>query len=185
MLKLCSCSRDEFVSAISEDKQDNFAKTFVAKADMQKNWQHCIGAYDDGVLGAAIITTISKKKPYVANLQLLHTFSKHRGKGLARMLCEDSLNRAHTFGAKYYRVSSEKDAIGFYERLGFKFWGAQKSGCQLSIFKIGGNTFAEGVYDYSDSVIYNAVNRKGKGGCVQIFDIAKSKLEENLTLLLR
>ena len=174
MLKLRKCSRDEFIAAISEDKNDNFAKTFVAKADMQGQWDYCIGAFDKNELTAAIITTISKTKPHVANLQLLHTFVKHRGKGSARLLCEDSLKRARANGATYFRVSSEKSAVGFYERLGFRFWGAQKSGTQLSIFRIGGDTFLEGDYDYSDTTINKAVNRKGKGGCTTLYDLANS-----------
>ena len=175
MLKLRNCTRTEFIAAISEDKNDNFARTFVAKADMQGHWVHCIGAFDNEELTAAIITTISKTKPHVANLQLLHTFAKHRGKGSARLLCEDSLKRARSNGATYFRVSSEKSAVGFYERLGFKFWGAQKSGCQLSIFRIGGDTFLEGDYDYSDTTINKAVNRKGKGGCTTLYDLANTQ----------
>lgn len=174
MLKLSKCFRADFISAISVDKEDNFAKTFVAKADMQDQWDYCIGAYDGNELTAAIITTISKTKPHVANLQLLHTFVKHRGKGSARLLCEDSLIRAKASGASYFRVSSEKSAVGFYERLGFRFWGAQKSGCQLSIFRIGGDTYLEGDYDYSDTTINKAVNRKGKGGCTTLYDLANS-----------
>ena len=174
-LKLRNCSRDEFIASISTNKEDNFAKTFVAKADMQGQWDFCIGAFDGNELTAAIITTISKTKPHVANLQLLHTFVKHRGKGSARILCEDSLKRARASGATYYRVSSEKPAVGFYERLGFRFWGAQKSGCHLSIFRIGGDTFLEGDYDYSDTTINKAVNRKGKGGCTTLYDLANSQ----------
>ena len=179
-LKLRSCSRDEFSAAISSNKEDNFAKTFIAKADMQEQWEHCIGAFDGNELTAAIITTISKTKPHVANLQLLHTFAKHRGKGAARILCEDSLKRARASGATYFRVSSEKESVGFYERIGFKFWGSQKSGCQLSIFRIGGDTFAEGDYDYSDTVINKAINRKGKGGCKTLYDLATSQNKVDL-----
>jgi GNAT superfamily N-acetyltransferase len=176
MLKLSKCSRADFISSIDQTNPlDNFAKTFVAKADMQDQWEYCIGAFDGNDLTAAIITTISKTKPHVANLQLLHTFVKHRGKGSARLLCEDSLKRARTNGATYFRVSSEKSSVGFYERLGFKFWGAQKSGCSLSVFRIGGNTFLEGDYDLSDTTINKAVNRKGKGGCTTFYDLANTQ----------
>jgi len=65
--------------------------------------------------------------------------------------------------------------VGFYERLGFKFWGAQKSGCSLSVFRIGGNTFLEGDYDLSDTTINKAVNRKGKGGCTTLYDLANTQ----------
>ena len=79
-------SRDEFVSAISTDKADAFAKTFVAKADMQENWDSCQGYWVDDELFGAIIVTISKREPKTANLQLLHTFAKHRRKGVAKVL---------------------------------------------------------------------------------------------------
>jgi GNAT superfamily N-acetyltransferase len=177
MLKLSKCSRDKFISSIDQtNPQDNFARTFVAKADMQEQWDYCIGAFDDTELMGAIITTISKRRPFVANLQLLHTFDKHRGKGAARVLCDDSLRNVKKKGALYFRVSSEIESVGFYEKIGFKFWGKQKSGCQLSIFRINGNTFAEGDYDYYDSMINYAIHKKGKGGCIEIFDIAKSQI---------
>jgi GNAT superfamily N-acetyltransferase len=185
-LKLSKCERIDFIEAITNDKADRFAKTFVSKADITAGaWWNCIGAYNDaGELMAAIATTISKRKPHVANLQLLHTFAKHRGQGAARVLCEESLRTAKLAGAEYFRVSSEIDAVGFYEKVGFKFWGKQKSGCQLSIFRINGETFQESDYDYSDSIIYNAVNKKGKGGCVELFDLAKKQTTQSIETLL-
>jgi hypothetical protein len=53
--------------------------------------------------------------------------------------------------------------------MGFKFLGKQKSGCSLSMFKINGKNFADGIYDLSDPVIHAAVYKKGKGGCVEVF----------------
>ena len=77
-MKLRSCSREEFVNAITEDKADNFAKTFRAKADMQDLWGNCMGLWDGDELAGAIIVSYSKRNPIIANLQLLHTFAKHR-----------------------------------------------------------------------------------------------------------
>lgn len=168
-MKLRKTSRDEFVSFISEDKADKFAKTFVAKANMQEQWDFCVGCWEGEELLGAIITTISKRNPKVANLQLLHTFVKARGKGVGRLLCVDALSIARQNGAEYFRVSAEPDAVAFYERIGFVFLGEQKSGCQLSMFRINGESFSDGLYDIEDSVIYNAVNKKGKGGCVKVF----------------
>ena len=177
-LKLNKCSREKFISAISSDKGDKFAKTFVAKADMQNQWDHCIGLFSGDELYGAVITTISTRSPPVANLQLLHTFVKYRGNGVAKILCLDSLKSARENGAKYFRVSSEISAIPFYINIGIRFWGKQKSGCQLSMFKIIDDTFINGEYDYSDSVIFNAINRKGKGGCVELFlDDFKKQLD--------
>jgi predicted N-acetyltransferase YhbS len=167
-MKLRETSREEFVYHISDSKADSFAKTFVAKADMQDIWSTCVGCWDDELMGA-IITTRSKRTPYVFNLQLLHTFAKHRRKGVARLLTQDSLDRAQGVGTSYFRVSAEPDAVPFYSSMGFKFLGKQKSGCSLSMFKINGNTFADGLYDLEDSVIKSAVFKNGKGGCVEVY----------------
>lgn len=168
-MKLRSCSAEEFKSAITDDPADKFAKTFVAKANMQEQWGDCTGAWDGEELLGAIITTISKRSPVVANLQLLHTFAKHRGKGVGRVLCDHSLTKARERQANYFRVSAEPNAVEFYKKVGFTFLGEQKSGCQLSMFRIAGDSFSEGIYDLDDNTIYNAVFSKRKGGCVRVF----------------
>lgn len=175
-MTLRETTRAEFVKHISEDKADSFAKTFVAKADMQEIWENCIGCWNEAdELMGAIITTRSKRTPYVFNLQLLHTFAKHRRKGVARILTQDSLDRAQGHGTSYYRVSAEPDAVVFYESMGFKFLGKQKSGCSLSMFKINGKNFADGIYDFSDEKIAKAVTRKGKGGCVIVYAATETR----------
>lgn len=161
-------TRQEFINAITDDKADAFAKTFVAKADMQDQWEHCVGAWKDNELAGAVIVTVSKREPKIANLQLLHTFSKFRKQGVGKSLCERSFHSIIN-SAEYFRVSSEPESVEFYKRLGFKFQGKQKSGCQLSIFRINGDKFSDGIYEMYDTVIRNAVYRKGKGGCVEIF----------------
>lgn len=134
---LSKCTREQFIAAISDDANDKFAKTFVAKADMQENWDNCIGCFNEaGELMGAIITTFSKRNPKTANLQLLHTFAKHRYNGVGRNLTKDSIKLSFDNECEYYRVSSEPESVKFYESLGFKFWGLQKSGCSLSIFKL-------------------------------------------------
>lgn len=162
-LKLGYCSREQFVAAIDDDKANKFAKTFVAKADMLERWDACLGAFTDkGELAAAVLWTFSKRKPVVCNLQLLHTFAKFRGKGAAAMLMQTAKMDAMVQGAKYFRVSAEPDAVGFYEKIGFRFWGKQKSGCQLCMFEL------PGIYQVTDPVIYAAIHKKGKGGVVEL-----------------
>lgn len=169
-MKLRKCNRDEFVAAISTDKGDNFAKTFVAKADMQDNWDDCLGAFDDnGELMGAIITTVSKREPKTANLQLLHTFVKHRRKGVAKELTITSFTLVSLL-AQYFRVSAEPGAVAFYESVGFKFWGLQKSGCSLSMFKIGGIDIKDGIYDENDPVIKSALFSGKKGSLASSYE---------------
>ena len=163
-MKLHNCTRDQFQSAITTDRADSFAKTFVAKADMQGNWNACLGAFSsDGELMGAIITTIGKTNPKVANLQLLHTFAKHRRKGVARELTIQSYKDSIGAGAVYFRVSAEPEAVSFYESVGFKFWGLQKSGCSLSMFKITDDDISSGIYNDNDPVLQKALYSGRKG----------------------
>ncbi len=164
-MKLLSTTQEQFSKFISEDRADKFAKTFVSKANMQKQWEHCIGYWEEEELLGAIITTVSKRKPHVANLQLLHTFAKHRRKGVARILTQDALERAISNDSEYFRVSAEPGAVDFYKSMGFRFFCKQKSGCQLSMFKINGSSYTSGLYDREDVIIDKALSKKGKGGC--------------------
>lgn len=181
-MKLRKCTRQEFVDAITTDKADQFAKTFTAKADMQGHWDDCLGAYTDGgELMGAIITTVSKRDPKVANLQLLHTFNAHRRKGVAKELTLQSYNDAVSAGAVYFRVSAEPDAVKFYESVGFKFWGLQKSGCSLSMFKVAGNALSDGVYNDQDPFIRSALY-SGRKGCLACAYKEKKSVDLNAFL---
>ena len=171
-LQLRKCTREEFVAAITDDKADGFAKTFRAKADMQKQWDECLGAFnDEGELMGAIITTLSKSN--VANLQLLHTFNKHRRKGVAKELTLASYDDIVQRGAIYYRVSAESTAVPFYESLGFTFWGKQKSGCSLSMFKING-ALKDGLYNDKDPTIHKALYSGRKGSLASSYTVQES-----------
>lgn len=174
-MKLRECSREEFVAAITDDKADSFAKTFRAKADMQENWDECLGAFDtDGSLMGAIITTIGRTTPKVANLQLLHTFAKHRRKGVAKQLTISSYDDVVQRGATYFRVSAEPEAVVFYESVGFKFWGLQKSGCSLSMFKVAEGGISAGIYNDNDPVLRKALYSGRKGSLASSYTEQKS-----------
>lgn len=167
-LKFKITTKEEFVSFITDCKEDRFARTFVAKCDMLDKWDWVIGIWDEDELCGAILTTYSKRQPIVANLQLLHTFYKHRNKGIAKCLCDFSLYCAHRLKIDYFRVSADPEAIKFYEKIGMTMLGEQKSKCQLSMFRITSPEFRDN--DYSiDSFIYKQMTRKGKGACIIIF----------------
>ena len=169
IVNLSRCNRKTFIHNITNLKEDKFANTFVAKADMSNYWKDCVGVYNDKELLGAIILTVSKKEPKIANLQLLHTFFKHRKKGVAAYLCQFALKKALYEKSSYFRVSSEPEAVNFYKKIGFTMLGKQKSGTQLSMFRIVDSNFKNGLYDITDPVINACVYRKGRGGCIEIF----------------
>lgn len=172
-MKLRLVSREEFVAHLTKLKEDRFAKRFVAKCDMMKDWNLCIGAWDGDELAGAIVVTISKRKPLVANLQLLHTFYKFRGRGVGSFLCDYALHHAFYNKAEYFRVSAELDAVPFYEKYGFKMICRQKT-AQLAMFQITSPDILENDMDYIDLYIWKQMIRKGKGGCIECFVEYKS-----------
>lgn len=158
-------TREQFLAALTPLKEDRFAKTFVAKCDMLDAWDYCMGCWIDGKLSGAIIVTISKRKPKVANLQLLHTFYAFRGKGVARDLCQFGIDYAIESNVEYFRVSAELDAVDFYKKCGFQFVGKQKT-CELSLFRLTSSNISENNFE-PDEYVWKQMNRKGKGGCVE------------------
>lgn len=165
--KVVPIKREEFIKSLTDLKEDRFAKTFISKCDLMKSWNNCWGIYEEEKVAAAIVTTHSKRLPKIANLQLLHTFSKYRRKGYGKVLCQESLFSAVHYECKYYRVSAEPAAVPFYEAIGFKFIGRQKK-CYLSMFPLT-STKIENNQPILDSVIEKAVYSKRKGGCIEIF----------------
>jgi len=166
-MKLCETSHDEFVAHLTKDKADKFARTFVAKCNMMKAWDKCMGVWIDEKLAGAIVVTISKRKPISANLQLLHTFNEFRGKGVASLLCEYGLQYAFDKKAEYFRVSAELDAVAFYEKFGFKMVCRQKT-AKLAIFRLQSPNIQENDMKL-DHYIWKQMNRKGKGGCIECY----------------
>lgn len=164
-------TREKFVASLTDLKEDKFAKTFIAKCDMMDAWDNCQGIWIDGELAGAIVVTISKRKPITANLQLLHTFYAFRGKGVASKLCDYALQYAYDSGAEYFRVSAELDAVAFYEKYGFKMVGRQKT-AQLAMFRLQSPLIVRNDMEL-DSYIWEQMNRKGKGGCIEHFVVYK------------
>jgi GNAT superfamily N-acetyltransferase len=166
-------TKDLFLQREPYQYEDSFAKTFVAKANARNLWgaYDCVGIVDDcqKLLGGCI-TTISKREPVCANLQLIHVFHDSRNLGVGKKLVMQSIDYAVSVGAQYFRLSAEFEAIAFYEKLGFKFYGKQKSGTVLSIGKfvsVGDSTLT---FSFDDTYIYNKLMSNIRGSLVEVFD---------------
>lgn len=129
----------ETLKQSTDTKADAFVHTFIGKADKQDMWDKCKGVFNpEGELMAIIITTITKRVPRSANLQLMHTFAKHRKKGIGKLLVDDAIDQALMADCEYFRVSAERTAVGFYAKCGIPFLGMQKSGTFLALFSLSG-----------------------------------------------
>ena len=167
MKSIRDVTREEFVSSLTDLKEDRFARTFVAKCDMIGKWEECRGCFIDEELAGAILITTSKRAPKVANLQLLHTFHKFRGQGVGRVLCKWGIEYALCKDAEYFRVSAELDAVEFYEKCGFKFICRQKT-AKLSMFRLSSHKIEENNFE-PDAYIWKTMNKNGKGGCIECY----------------
>jgi ribosomal protein S18 acetylase RimI-like enzyme len=170
-------TKHQFVAAISDDVGDNFAKTFKARASAQNLWGDCFGYWKGEELLGAIITKYSsptsKRSPKKANLTLLHTFAKHRNKGIGSKLVQDAIDKAIKKGCQYFRVSSEPEAVEFYRKLGFKFLGKQKSGSYVSMCRLNGNNIKNGTFDWSDEFIGDDLTKRARGAVQEKFAVPK------------
>lgn len=173
-------TREDFVNGMTGLPEDKFEKRFLSKADSQKLWtrNNSHGVYKMGVfinceLAGAGIWTFSKNLPRCCNMQLLMTFNKFRGKGIAKTILTESINTCSgmfSSNVMYYRISSEPDSVSFYEKQGIKFLGRQKSGTLLSIGKLNHDSeFPISYLPTPDSYIQRKIYSKAKGGCVEIF----------------
>jgi GNAT superfamily N-acetyltransferase len=157
----------DFFTAQPRTGADKFAATFVAKADLLKLWPVNGFVKGDKVL-AAISLRVTTREPIVANLQLLHTFAAYRRQGFASELVMQAYGRI-PHDVKYFRVSSEHDAVEFYRSLGLKFWGKQKSGSFLCIHRITSADPGTGLYDAEDPVIKGLLFSGRRGSLVERF----------------
>lgn len=157
-------SKEEFYEYIDDNPLNKFAKTFYSKANMMNLWP-VLGLYEGNSLVCALSWSISKRKPISCNLQLLHTFATHRKRGFGRIIYQHLLDNLPK-EVEYFRVSSEPESVGFYEKLGFQFWGEQKSKCKLSIAKVVHGKLVFNMDDY----IHKNIHSKRKGGCVVVYE---------------
>lgn len=165
--------KEEFLRTLETETynpdKDKFVKKFLLpRANALDLWHSAYGYFlPSGELAGVIICTLGKREPKTANLQILFVFDKFQRQGIGRELVEFALTNAVTLGAKYFRLSAEKHAREFYEKLGVKFWGTQKSGTYLSFFRAEGSTFSEGVYDVEDNHIKKSITAPRVGHIVK------------------
>lgn len=159
-------SREQFEEA---GRGEKFTRYFINFCDAIKGWGCAHGKFIDDKLAGAVVLKIPIRHVICANLKLLQTFEKYKGLGVGAELCEWAVKAAWEEKAQYFRVSCNPKAIGFYSRIGFKFWGEQRSGCLLSIFKIGGPLISDAIYD-RDEYIEKCLTKGNQGSCVEIYD---------------
>jgi len=90
--------------------------------DEEKN-NLLIGAFEDGdILGCCMLV---EEKAGVVKLRQMAVLNILQGKGIGRALMQFAENLARDHGYKVLTMHARKNAVGFYEKMGYKVTGPE------------------------------------------------------------
>ena len=80
-----------------------------------------IGAFEDGnILGCCMLV---EEEPRIVKLRQMAVLNYVQGKGIGRALMQFAENLARDHGYKILTMHARKNAVGFYEKMGYKVKG--------------------------------------------------------------
>ena len=88
--------------------------------DQEKNNMHMAAYEDDRMLGCCMLV---KEDPETVRLRQMAVVNDVQGKGIGRALMQFAENLARDRGYKRITMHARKNAIGFYEKMGYKKFG--------------------------------------------------------------
>ena len=82
-----------------------------------------IGAFEDGnILGCAMLV---EENPEIVKLRQMAVLNALQGKGIGRALMQFAENLARDHGYRIITMHARKNAVGFYEKMGYKVKGPE------------------------------------------------------------
>ena len=92
--------------------------TFTPEELEEEKDNMLIGAFeDDSLLGCCMLV---EEKPGMVRLRQMAVLNDLQGKGVGRALMQFAENLARDHGYKVLTMHARKNAIGFYEKMGYK-----------------------------------------------------------------
>ena len=92
--------------------------TFAPEELDEEKENMLIGAFeDDSLLGCCMLV---EERPGVVRLRQMAVLNDLQGKGIGRALMQFAENLARDHGYKVLTMHARKNAIGFYEKMGYK-----------------------------------------------------------------
>jgi len=97
--------------------------TFTADELEEEKDNMLIGAFEDeSLLGCCMLV---EEKPGVVRLRQMAVLNDLQGKGIGRALMQFAENIARDHGYKILMMHARKNAIGFYEKMGYRVRGEE------------------------------------------------------------
>ena len=90
--------------------------------DKEKNNMHMAAFEDDQMLGCCMLV---QEDPQTVRLRQMAVVNDVQGKGIGRALMQFAENLARDRGYKRITMHARKNAVGFYEKMGYKKFGSE------------------------------------------------------------
>src|SRR6478752_7605792 len=90
--------------------------------DKEKNNLHIAAYEDDQMLGCCMLV---EEEPQTVRLRQMAVMNDLQGKGIGRALMQFAENLARDRGYKKITMHARKNALGFYEKMGYKKTGTE------------------------------------------------------------
>ena len=90
--------------------------------EKEKNHLHIAAYEDDQMLGCCMLV---EEKPETVRLRQMAVINDLQGKGIGRALMQFAENLARDRGYKKITMHARKNAVGFYEKMGYRKFGEE------------------------------------------------------------
>ena len=144
-------SREEYIEEVHEtleEKEDiKFSKVAIGMWDFMKAWDKWpVRTLWEGetLLSVCFMKLSGQAKTKVLFISNIFTPKSGRGKGSAKEMLDRNIKEAVDCGALTIRLDCNKKSLGFYDNLGFTYWGTTIDGsmfCDLPIYSSGVDSF--------------------------------------------
>lgn len=109
-----------------DGKDKKFSKVAIGMWDFMKAWDTWpvrILEEDGKIISVCFMKISGQAKYKVLFISNIFTPEQGRGKGSAREMLHRNILEAVSLGATSIRLDCNKKALGFYDKLGFTYWG--------------------------------------------------------------
>lgn len=127
-----------------DEKSSKFLKKSISFHDRFYSWETeaPIGIKSDGFIQSVFFFKITEKRdPKVYSIVNIITPFQFRRMGWAFSLVDYGWKLAKKRGATLFRLNCEQEALGFYNSLGFRYWGWTKSKALFCLMPIIGDLY--------------------------------------------
>jgi hypothetical protein len=142
-------------------KDRKFSKVAIGMWNFMKAWEKWpvrVLEQDGKIISVCFMKLSKQADSKVLFISNIFTPTEGRGKGSASLMLDYNIKEAVEMGATSIRLDCNKSALGFYDKLGFTYWGVTKGRsmfCDLPINEKGIECFQETKDQTAQEILYS------------------------------